>query len=194
MSTLRRDDYEAIVALVTPGARVLDLGCGDGSLLEVLVARRQATVRGVEIAEPDVRACIAKGLPVRHGNIEEGLADYDDQKFDFVVLSQTLAFLNRPEPVVREMLRVGRQAVISFDNAGHWRDRWRALRGDGAGATLVSGAPRERSITLPQFRAFAVRLGALIDQTIYLNTIGRIHCCPAWRARTAVCLVRKAGA
>ena len=181
-----RQDLNAIVDLVPAGAKVLDLGCGDGALLARLVAEKQASARGVELSEDNVHACIARGLSVRHGNIEEGLADYSDGSFDMVILSQTLAYLNDPVPVTSEMLRVGRHAVITFDNAACWRARWRALCGGGAGSTLVSGEPRVRSITPDQFWDFARQLRARIEQGVFLGRRGPITWWPAWRAPMAV--------
>ena len=186
-----RLDLEAIETLVSEGARVLDLGCGDGALLARLSETKQVVARGVELSEDKVRACIARGLSVRHGNIEEGLADYRDGAMDYVVLSQTLAYLNKPRPVVEEMLRVGQHAIISFDNAGYWRARYRALTGQGLGATLLSGEPRVRAITLDQFEAFTSALGARIEQKVFLAGRRAIHTVPTLRATTAVYVVSK---
>lgn len=186
-----RLDLEAIIELIPPKARVLDLGCGDGLLLSLLVQRRQALARGVELIEANVRACIARGLSVRQGNIEEGLADYGDGAFDYVILSETLAYLDRPLPVCAEMLRVGRRVVISFHNAGYWVDRWRALRGSGAGHDLCSGEPRARAITLSQFVEFASCAGARVEQRIFVGDRGRVHRWPALFARIAVYVISK---
>lgn len=185
MDTLRLD-LETIVAIVPAGARVLDLGCGDGQLLAQLVQRKQVIARGVELSEVNARACIGRGLSVRQGNIEEGLADYSDDAFDYVILSQTLAYLDRPEPVAREMLRVGRHAIISFDNAGHWAARWRALRGRGMGDDLCSGEPRARAITIDQFRAFTACAGARAERHAFVAAHGAVRWLPALRARTIV--------
>lgn len=167
MST--RFDLTAIADVVAAGSRVLDLGCGDGTLLAKLVHEKRVVARGVEINESDARACIAKGLSVRQGNIEEGLEDYNDGAFDYVILSDTIGYLNAPAPVLREMLRVGAHAVISFENAGHWRNRLRALRGDGFGATLCSGEPRERAITLSDFETFVADAGARVKSAAHLS-------------------------
>ncbi|OQW94845.1 MAG: hypothetical protein BWK77_08445 [Verrucomicrobia bacterium A1] len=192
MPNNQRFDLETIVDLVPEGARVLDLGCGDGALLEALVNQRRVEARGVEISESGVRAAIGHGLSVRHGNIEEGLADYRDQAFDYVILSLTMAYLNQPAPVVREMLRVGKHAIISFDNAGHWRARHRALFGGGMGHTLASGEPRVRAITLGQFRAFAGTLNARIEKSVFLSQRRVAHAFPSLLATVAVFLLRKA--
>jgi methionine biosynthesis protein MetW len=188
-----RLDLGAIVDIVPAQARVLDLGCGDGVLLAQLVHSKQVVARGVELSEVNVRACIGRGLSVRQGNIEEGLADYKDNAFDYVILSQTLAFLDKPEPVVREMLRVGRQAIISFENAGWWHERWRALRGSGAGYELCSGEPRMRAITLDQFHEFTRCTDARIERAVLFNQDRVIHTLPALRARLAVYVLASKG-
>lgn len=188
----RRLDLEVIVGIVPVKSRVLDLGCGDGLLLSELAQRRQVIARGVELSETNVRACIGRGLSVRQGNIEEGLADYTDDAFDYVILSQTLAYLDKPEPVAREMLRVGRYAVISFDNAGHWPSRWRALRGRGSGDELCSGQPRARAITLSQFRDFVTCIGARVEKSACVSVGGVVTWLPALRTRTAVYVLDRA--
>ncbi len=189
--TASRPDLEAIIRMVPEGVRVLDLGCGDGVLLTELVARKGVQARGVEVDEVNVRACVSKGLSVRHGNIEEGLADFADGMFDVVILSQTLAYLNRPLPVLREMARVGRSAIVSVGNAGHWRSRWRALSGKGGGATLASGQPRVRSITLPQLDAALRQLHLRAEESVFLAGPHRVRWWPSLWAEGAVYKVTK---
>jgi len=186
-----RTDLTTIVNFIPTGSKVLDLGCGDGTLLEQLVNQKQVEARGVEISETNVRAAIARGLSVRHGNIEEGLADYRDNAFDYCILSQTLAYLNHPEPVVSEMLRVGKRSIISFDHAGCWKVRLRALRGKGMGATLNSGEPRERAITLDQFHEFIARLNARIEKSVYLSGTHSVRVAPSFRSCVAVYLISR---
>ncbi len=118
-----RPDLQTIADLVVPETKVLDLGCGDGALLEYLVRHKQVQGRGIELSEPGILACVRRGLSVRQGSLEEGLADCPKTSFDYVILSQTLPFLDDPPHILQEMLRVGRQAIISFPNWGYWRCR-----------------------------------------------------------------------
>ena len=120
---LQRFDYAMIAEIVEPGARVLDLGCGDGQLLAWLDEHKQVDGRGVEIDSEKVRRAIARGVSVYQSDIEHGLADYPNGAFDFVILSQTLQEMRFPMRVLREMLRVGRHAIVTFPNFGHWSTR-----------------------------------------------------------------------
>jgi methionine biosynthesis protein MetW len=167
LSDEKRQDYSLILNIIPPQTRVLDLGCGTGELIERLSREKSAQTRGVDLSEENVRACIARGLSVRQGNIEDGLRDYPEGEFDYVILSQTLPYLDNPSAVVKEMLRVGRRAIISFENAGYWVDAFNAGLGKGWGPTLVSGGPRARAITLEQFEAFAQKIGAVIERAEY---------------------------
>jgi methionine biosynthesis protein MetW len=140
----------------------------------------------VEVDEANVRACVSKGLSVRHGNIEDGLADFPEGMFDLVIISQTLAYLNRPLLVLKEMTRVGRSAIISFENAGYWKTRWRALCGDGSGTTLASGQPRVRSITLCQFDETLRQLDLRAERSVFLSGSSRVERWASLLAEAAV--------
>jgi methionine biosynthesis protein MetW len=118
-----RPDLLAIAELIPDRSKVLDLGCGDGALLAYLRQSKQIIGRGIEISEEGVLTCVRRGLSVRQGNLQEGLADYPDKSFDIVILSQTLRYLNDPQMIVSEMLRVGHFAIVSFSNWGYWRSR-----------------------------------------------------------------------
>ena len=181
-----RPDWNVIIELIPAGTRVLELGCGDGALLAQLLARKPVFARGVEKDEERVRACVARGQSVRHGDIEEGLADFADQAFEYVILSQTLACLQHPLPVLCEMLRVARFGIVSFQNAGYWGDRLRALAGRGAGHALNSGLPLARSITVPEFHAMLPRLNIVVERGIYLGAARPVRFWPTLRARTAI--------
>lgn len=110
--------YEEISRLIRPGSKVLDLGCGQGELLDLLVRTKGIRGRGVDINEEMIVTCISKGLPVFQGNLEEGLKDYPDKSYDYVILNQTLQMIYQPTFLLREMMRVGKRIVINFPNFG----------------------------------------------------------------------------
>lgn len=122
-----RIDYEVIVDLVERGSRVLDLGCGDGELLELLAREKGTTGQGIEIDESNIARCIARGVNVIHGNLDEGLADYGDGSFDYVVLNQTLQVVMKPDYVLKEMVRVGKKGIVGFPNFAYFRIRAQLL-------------------------------------------------------------------
>jgi len=124
VSLAGRPDFGAIASWVTPDASVLDLGCGDGLLLASLEASRGAKGYGVEIDDANVLACVRRGVNVIQGDLERGLQGFDAGSFDYVILSQTLQTMRHTEEIVLEMLRVGRQAIVTFPNFGHWQARW----------------------------------------------------------------------
>ena len=126
-TTKRRLDYELIEAMVPQGATILDLGCGDGQLLADLERRKGCKGCGIEINEEAVLACIQRGVAVYHGDMLEGMSFYGERSFDVVILSQTLQQTSDPIRVIRDMLRVGETAIISFPNFGYWRVRLQLL-------------------------------------------------------------------
>lgn len=128
-SAAERPDFAAIAEWIPKGASVLDLGCGDGSLLRYLKETRRVRGYGVEINDVDIVMCIANGVNVIQNDLESGLSDFEDNSFDFVILSQTLQATRHTEALVNEMLRVGREGIVSFPNFGYWKNRLNVLRG-----------------------------------------------------------------
>jgi methionine biosynthesis protein MetW len=118
-----RADLAAIAANVAPGSRVLDVGCGEGELMEVLQREKGCDARGMEIDPEAVERCVARGLSVVQGDADRDLADYPDDAFDYAILSQTLQTAARPDLMLGELLRIGRQAFVSFPNFAYWRMR-----------------------------------------------------------------------
>src|SRR6188508_1668231 len=119
-----RVDLLLVADMVAPGSKVLDIGAGDGELLRILGEQRGVDGRGIELSREGVNECVAKGLAVIQGDADTDLADYPDDVFDYVVLSQTLQATRQPKVVLEHMLRIGRRAIVSFPNFGHWRVRW----------------------------------------------------------------------
>jgi methionine biosynthesis protein MetW len=173
---VRRIDYTLIEDLVPAGATVLDLACGDGELLAQLIEDKGVTGSGVEIRQEAVEACIAKGLSVFHGDLDSGLADYTDASIDVVILSLSLQQLRRPRMIVREMVRVGKMAVVSFPNFAHWSVRGQLLL---RGRMPVSGdlpyqwwdTPNIHLCTINDFRELCRQEGLCIERELYLRSL-----------------------
>jgi len=118
-----REDFREILRLVPPGSRVLDVGCGEGALLELLGRENQVDARGMEISPHGVAACLARGLAVMQGDADRDLGEFATGAFDYAILSQTLQAVLRPRWVLGELLRIGGRAIVSFPNFAHWRVR-----------------------------------------------------------------------
>lgn len=118
-----RPDLKIIFDLIQPGSSVLDLGCGTGDLLKKLIDEKQVQGHGIEIVDDHVLACVAKGVPVVHSDLDDGLGGYPDDSFDYVILSQTIQQIRHPDVTLREMLRVGRTGIVGLLNFGYWRVR-----------------------------------------------------------------------
>lgn len=191
-----RFDLEFIANLIEPRSRVLDLGCGDGSLLKLLVDQKQVTGRGVEISNEGIRECVRKGLTVYHGDLDEGLDDYPDRSFDYVILSQTLQTVHKPFLVLEEMLRVGRIGIVSFPNFGYWKVRWQlAVTGRMPKTDLLPyewyDTPNIHLLTTKDFLAFCSVHGFEIDRAFYFTDKKPVKMLPNLLARLAVFVVSK---
>lgn len=125
-----RPDFAAIAAWIPQGSSVLDLGCGDGSLLRYLRETREVLGYGVEISDANIAACVANHVNVIQDDLESGLADFESDSFDYVILSQTLQATRHTEALLKEILRVGREGIVSFPNFGYWKNRLQVLFGN----------------------------------------------------------------
>ena len=167
-------EAETIARWVTPGARVLDLGCGGGALLKHLWQTRQAPGYGIEIDDPKVLECIRNDVNVLQMDLEDGLSAFQDGSFDFVILSETLQAIHRQEPLLRDMLRVGREAIVSFPNFGFWKARMQITF---AGRMPVSkelpfqwyDTPNVHHCTLVDFEALCTKLNLRILERLVLD-------------------------
>jgi methionine biosynthesis protein MetW len=177
-----RSDFDAIANWVETNSSLLDLGCGDGSFLEFIRARRQAITYGVEIKDSAVLACVEKGLNVIQQDLEGGLALFKDQSFDTVVLSQTLQTIHQTERILREVVRVGKQCVVSFPNFGHWSHRYAVALGRMPVSKSLPyewfNTPNVRVLTIADFEALAHKLGIEILGRVILHHGKTVHWLP----------------
>ncbi|HET9903375.1 MAG TPA: methionine biosynthesis protein MetW [Xanthobacteraceae bacterium] len=173
-----RVDLLVVAQMVTHGVRVLDVGCGDGELLQLLAETRGADARGIELSREGVNECVSKGLAVVQGDADTDLVDYPDDAFDYVILSQTLQATRQPRHVLEQMLRIGRHAIVSFPNFGHWRIRLQLLF-NGRMPTTENlpytwyDTPNIHFCTIKDFRALCDVVGARMERAVALNAWGK---------------------
>jgi methionine biosynthesis protein MetW len=192
---LGRSDYAIIGDIVPPKSRVLDLGCGEGELLEWLAVNKQVDARGVELSGAKVQRAIARGVSVFQCDIDQALADYPDQAFDYVILSQTLQETFHPLQVLREMLRVGQRAIVAFPNFGHWRMRLSMLVSGRAPRTKLfpyewHESPNIHLLTVEDFEDLTRKEGIAVERRYFLAGHRKVTMLPNLLAETAVYLVR----
>ena len=172
-----RTDHLLVAGMVEPGSRVLDVGCGDGELLQLLESRG-IEGRGIELSREGVNRCVAKGLAVVQGDADTDLVNYPDDAFDYVILSQTLQATRQPKVVLENLLRIGRRAIVSFPNFGFWKMRLQLLVGghmprtENLPATWYDTA-NIHFCTIRDFVALCREVDARIDRAIALNPQGR---------------------
>lgn len=172
--TALRPDLALIASNVSLGSRVLDVGCGDGSLLQALRDDRQCDARGMELDGANVAECVAKGLSVIQGDADEDLAFYPDQSFDYAILSETLQTMRRPDRVLDDLLRIGKQAFVSFPNFAHWRVRLSLLTGGRMPVTRLLPVawyetPNIHHLTVQDFRDLMRERAITVEQAWFLS-------------------------
>lgn len=175
-----REDLRLIAGMVAPGARLLDVGCGDGALLAYLSEAKAVDGRGIEISMDGVHTCVSQGLAVIQGDADTDLKDYPSDAFDYVVLSQTLQAMRDPREVLLNLVRIGRRAIVSFPNFGYWRVRfYLAWRGRMPRTTRLSydwwETPNIHLCTILDFVALCRSLNIRIEEAIILDAHDRIR-------------------
>jgi len=173
-----RADFDLIASWVKPGERVLDLGCGDGSLLKRLIGERGAHGYGIEYEDASVLAAVVNGINVIQGDLEQGLAGFDDGTFNHVVLSRTLQTVRHTERLLTEMLRVGNEAVVSFPNFAYWKNRQAVLKGRMPVSEDLPyewfDTPNLRFFTLLDFESLCTKMQLVIRERQVLDEAGRL--------------------
>ena len=170
-----RADLEIIAEWIQPKARVLDMGCGDGELLDFLAQQKQVDGLGLEIDHDNITQCIARGVNVIEKNLDEGLASIDDSSFDNVVMTQALQVMHRPDWIVEEMLRIGNEGIVTFPNFAHWRARfYLAFRGKMPVSKFLSyswyDTPNIHFCTFKDFEALCIERNIrIIERTVVDN-------------------------
>ena len=190
-------DHDWITSLVSPASRVLDLGCGDGTLLARLEREKSVKGAGIDISPSCVQSCIEKGLPATQGDIDEGLHDYPNETFDFVILCRTLHLVQRPLWVLAEALRVGKKVIISFENEAYWRKRFSfLLRGDLptdiASCNIPAATHPRNFLTVSKMEKLIESQAIEVEQKKFSRGFiaGELHRKPNFRAKIALYLLK----
>jgi methionine biosynthesis protein MetW len=187
-------DHQIIAQIITEGAHVLDLGCGNGKLLTILTQEKNALVQGIELNEDEMHRCVEHGLTVLQGDIETGLIDYPDQSFDYVILNQIMQEIKKADFVIQEALRVGKRVIIGFPNFAHIRARLTLLI---SGKTPINEAlpyywfetPNIRFLTIRDFLDYCHKKNIKIEQQYYLSKTKLISFLPNLFALNALFVI-----
>jgi methionine biosynthesis protein MetW len=189
-----RPDHRVIFDWIEPGARVLDLGCGDGELMDLLSQKKDARVQGIELDEKAIWECVRKGLSVCQGDIEIGLAEYPDRCFDYVILNQSLQEIRKASFLLREALRVGERVIVGFPNFAHIGARISLFFYGRAPMTPSLpyrwyDTPNVRFLSIGDFRQFCVEMGFTVEKAAFLSGREAITFRPNLRALSAIFLL-----
>jgi len=191
-----RPDFAAIAAWIPQGSCVLDLGCGDGSLLRYLKDARNIRGYGVEISDSNIEACILNGVNVIQSDLESGLSGFENNAFDYVILSQTLQATRHTAPLMQEMLRVGREGIVSFPNFGYWKNRLHVLRGNMPVSEDLPyqwyDTPNVHLCTLHDFETFCLKYSMQILDRRVMTGDRTVQLLPNLLGSTAVYRFRRA--
>jgi methionine biosynthesis protein MetW len=189
-------DHQIICSMIKDGASVLDLGCGNGDLMSLLVREKNASVQGIELDDTAVRQCIEKGLMVFQGDIESGLTDFPDQSFDDVILNQSMQEVRKVDLVIQESLRIGKRVIVGFPNFAHFYPRWMLFF---RGKTPVTKSlpyfwyetPNVRFLSIGDFEDFCRKKHLRILSAVYLGRDNIIRCWPNLFAQNAIFVLAK---
>ncbi len=190
LAGMDRPDFDVISRWIPEGAHVLDLGCGDGTLLAKLIRERRVTAYGIEKNDTNIAACVAKGLHVLQQDLESGLSWFGDDSFDVVVLSLTLQAVHETENIMREIVRVGKKAIVSVPNFGYWAHRLSVLRGRMPVSKTLPyewyNTPNVRVLTLNDFEILARDLNCRVTRRVVLHDQQEVHFLPNLRGSLAI--------
>lgn len=191
-------DYRIIANIINREAHILDLGCGSGELLTLLISEKQAFVQGIELNDEEMHRCVEKGLTVLQGDIESGLIDYPDKSFDYVILNQIMQEIKKADFVIDEALRVGRRVIVGFPNFAHIRARLTLML---SGRTPINEAlpyywyetPNIRFLTIRDFTDYCAKNNIIIEQKYFLGKSKLIHVFPNLFALNALFVIKRNG-
>jgi len=189
-------DHEVILGLVKPQSTVLDLGCGNGDLLYLLIKEKNAHVQGIEIDEQAIYRCVAKGLNVFHGDVDSGLAEFNDKSFDYVVLNQSLQQILHVDKVLIDALRVGKKVIVGFPNFAHYKSRLQMFF---QGRTPVTGAlpyqwydtPNLHFLSISDFKNYCHLKEITIERSVCIGQTKKTPFLPNLLAQTGIFLITK---